>query len=255
MLQRPGQPRPFLFAMIIPVTSVDIRFAPGLWPAPQALCDRVPEIWGWLTAANPHLWDGRVLGVSGPGGEGPPVVGNGVLRGEAREDSFSAFLAWRHLGFPEIGVRNLFGSGVIVSADGALLFGVMGATTANAGFVYPPGGSLEPGDVRPDGQVDVLASLARELNEETGLDAAEARAGAMVAIFEGPRVSLARLFHFAEDAAALTARVRGNLERQEHRELADVVAIRTRDDLMAAGPYPPYAEELVDAFVAGTLTP
>ena len=50
--------------MIIPVNSIDIRFVPGQWPAPASLRDRVPEIWGWLSAKNPHLWDGRVLGVS-----------------------------------------------------------------------------------------------------------------------------------------------------------------------------------------------
>lgn len=239
--------------MIIPVTAIDIRFVPGQWPAPASLRDRVPEIWGWLSSANPHLWDGRVLGVSAPGGSGPPVVEGGVLRGEAREDAFSAFLTWRELGFPEIGVRNLFGSAVIVSADGALLFGLMGQTTANAGIIYPPGGSLEPGDVTAAGQVDVLGSIARELMEETGLDAAEARAGKMVAIFDGPRVSLSRLFHFAEDADALAQRVRGNLDAQAHRELADVVLVRSVAELEAAGPHPAYARELVAAFEAGTL--
>ena len=239
--------------MIVPVTSIDIRFVPGQWPAPASLRDRVPEIWGWLSSANPHLWDGRVLGVSAPGGSGPPVVESGVLRGEAREDSFSAFLTWRELGFPEIGVRNLFGSAVIVSADGALLFGLMADTTANAGIIYPPGGSLEPGDVKADGQVDVLGSIARELQEETGLLAADARAGKMVAIFDGPRVSLSRLFHFAEDAGTLAQRVRRNLEGQTHRELADMVIVRSAAELEAAGPHPPYTRELVAAFEAGSL--
>ena len=239
--------------MIIPVTAIDIRFVPGQWPAPASLRARVPEIWGWLSSANPHLWDGRVLGVSAVGGGGPPVVEDGVLRGEAREDSFSAFLTWRELGFPEIGVRNLFGSAVIVSADRALLFGLMGPTTANAGIIYPPGGSLEPGDVGADGRVDVLASLARELNEETGLEAAEAQAGTMVAVFEGPLVSLSRLFHFAEDAATLAARVRANLAAQAHPELADVVTIRSVAELEAAGPHPSYARELVAAFEAAQL--
>jgi 8-oxo-dGTP pyrophosphatase MutT (NUDIX family) len=239
--------------MIVPVTAVDIRFATGNWPVPEALRRQVPAAWARMSAANPHLWDGRVLGVSAPDGGGPPVVEDGVLRGVAREDSFSAFLTWRELGFPEIGVRNLFGSAVIVTADGALIFGVMGETTANAGLVYPPGGSLEPGDVGADGKVDVIASIERELTEETGLDAAEARPGAMVAIYDGPRVSLARLLHFADDSAALTARIRANLDRQEHRELADVVAIRSPADAKAAGPMPPYAQQLAAAFIAGRI--
>ena len=240
--------------MITPVSAVDIRLVPGQWPAPASLRERIPEIWGWLRAANPNLWDGRVLGVSARGGGGPPTIEGGVLIGEAREDSYSAFLTWRQLGFPEIGVRNLFGSAVIVTADRALLLGLMAETTANAGIIYPPGGSLEPGDVGADGQVDVLGSIVRELQEETGLDAAEARVGATIAIFDGPRVSLGRLFHFADTAAQLQSRVRGNLARQTDRELADVVVIRTVADLEAAGPHPPYVRELVEAFSMGKLS-
>ena len=52
-------------------------------------------------------------------------------------------------------------------------------------------------------------------------------------------------------ASALTARVRRNLEMQRERELDDVVAVRTRRELEAAGPYPPYVGELIDAFAAG----
>jgi hypothetical protein len=75
----------------------------------------------------------------------------------------------------------------------------------------------------------------------------------MVAVFDGPRVSLARFLHFADDSAALTARIRANLDQQEHRELADVVAIRSRADAGAAGPMPHYARELVEAFAAGRI--
>ncbi|HVX74232.1 MAG TPA: NUDIX hydrolase [Devosia sp.] len=239
--------------MIVPVTDVDIRFVAEPWPAPAALRAHVPAIWARLVAANPHLWDGRILGISGVGG-GPPRVEAGVLRGEAREDSFSAFMAWRELGWPEIGLRNVFGSAVLISADGAVLLGRMGATTANAGQIYPPAGSLEPADVA-DGRVDVFGSLARELGEETGLDAGEARAGATVAIFDGPRISVARALHFPVASAELAARVRANLERQVERELADIVVVRTRADLAAAGPFPPYVGELLDAFAAGRFTP
>jgi 8-oxo-dGTP pyrophosphatase MutT (NUDIX family) len=194
--------------MIVPVTDVDIRFVAEPWPAPAALRAQVPAIWARLVAANPHLWDGRILGISGVGG-GPPRVEAGVLRGEAREDSFSAFMAWRELGWPEIGLRNVFGSAVLISADGAVLLGRMGATTANAGQIYPPAGSLEPADVA-DGRVDVFGSLARELGEETGLDAGEARAGATVAIFDGPRISVARALHFPVAAGrARACRYRG----------------------------------------------
>jgi len=239
--------------MIIPIEDVDIRFVPEPWAVPQALRDRVPDTWVRLLAENPTIWDGRILGVSGVGG-GPPRVEDGVLRGEAREDSFSAFLTWRELGFPEIGVRNVFGSAIVISSDGGVLLGKMGEWTANAGQIYPAAGSLEPSDV-VDGHVRVFDSLARELTEETGLTVGEARVGRTVAIFEGPRISVARGLHFAETMGVLQARVRANLEAQQERELADVVAVRTRSELEAAGKFPPYVAELMDAFAGGHFNP
>lgn len=235
--------------MIIPIHDVDIRLVPEPWPVPRELRNKVPETWARLVAVNPKIWDGRILGVSGIGG-GPPRVENGVLRGEAREDSFSAFLTWRDLGFPEIGVRNVFGSAVIISSDNAVLLGKMGEWTANAGQIYPAAGSLEPGDV-VDGRVRVFGSLARELAEETGLSVEGAQIGQTFAIFDGPRISVARGLHFAASIDALQAEVRANLDAQSERELADVVAVRTRVDLEAVGPFPPYVGELMDAFAAG----
>ena len=237
--------------MIIPISDADIRFIPGPWPLPQSLRDQVPETWARLSAANPRIWDGRILGVSGVGG-GPPQVIGGVLRGEAREDSFSSFLTWRDLGFPEIGLRNVFGSAVIISSDNVVLLGKMGEWTANAGQIYPAAGSLEPRDV-VDGQVRIFDSLARELGEETGLCVENARIGKTFAIFEGARVSVARGLHFDDEIEVLHKRVRANLDAQVERELADVVAVRTRADLEAAGQFPPYVGELMDAFAAGSF--
>src|SRR5689334_6580908 len=114
--------------MIIPIHDVDVRFAPGPWPVPQALRDEVPATWARLVEANPHLWDGRILGVSHADG-GPPRVEDGVLRGEAREEAYSAYLTWRDRGFPEIGIRNVFGSAISISSDGAILMGKMAGWT------------------------------------------------------------------------------------------------------------------------------
>src|SRR5690606_20408313 len=109
---------------------------------------------------------------------------------------YSAFLAWREAGFPDIGVVHIFGAALIHSADGALIFGVMGSKTVNAGRVYPPGGSLEPRDVRADGVVDADLCIAHELDEETGLDVGMARAGQLLMVGDGPRIALLRQFHF-----------------------------------------------------------
>ncbi len=234
---------------VIPITGVDVRFVPGAWPMPEDLRASVAGRWAAMHEANPHLWDGRILGVS------PPVIGeDGVLRAEAREDAFSSFLTWREAGFPEMGIRNLFGSALIMSSDGAMIFGVMGEDTANAGLIYPPGGSLEPRDVMPDGRVDVALSTDIELMEETGLDSARARRGAMVAVLHGPRVSVSQAFHFDATAEELLAEIRANLDAQEHRELADVVALRRASDGAGSGTVMAYAAALLDAWQDGKIS-
>ncbi|CAN7513381.1 NUDIX hydrolase [Devosia sp. LjRoot3] len=215
---------------VLPINGVDIRFVPGAWPMPDDLRASVSGRWAAMLEANPHIWDGRILGVS------PPIMGDdGILRSEAREDAFSAFLTWREVGFPEMGIRNLFGSALIVSADGFLVLGVMGEDTANAGRIYPPGGSLEPRDVLEDGRVDVARSTEIELEEETGLKVADARLGNLIAVLDGPRVSVGRAFHFDATAEELLTEIRGTLDKQEHRELADVVAIRRASDAAGRG--------------------
>jgi 8-oxo-dGTP pyrophosphatase MutT (NUDIX family) len=233
---------------IIPIAGTDFRLVPGNWPMPDVLRAEVPAAWARLAARNPHVWDGRILGFT------PPVLGtDGILRAEAREDAYSAFLTWRDAGFPDIGTVHAFGTALIVSKDGALIFGVMGKHTVNAGRVYPPGGSLEPGDLRADGSVDVEGCIARELLEETGLDAGEAVPGPLLAIFQGPRLCISRAFHFDLGADDLVARIRESLDAQEHRELADVVACRTVEDGRRAGALADYAAAILEAVSAGRL--
>lgn len=234
---------------VIPIKGVDIRFVEGAWPMPDDLRASVASRWAEMLAANPHLWDGRIIGVT------PPVIGaDGILRAGAKEDAFSAFLTWREAGFPPIGIHNLFGSALIISSDDYLIYGLMGGDTANAGKIYPPGGSLEPRDVLPDGRIDVARSTEWELEEETGLDHAEARRGNLVAVLDGPRISIGQAFHFDATADELVTRIRANLDRQEHRELADVVALRRAADAEGRGQVMAYAAALLDAWLDGRIT-
>lgn len=236
---------------IFPVTKIDIRLVPGAWPLPQDMRAELPRFWQSAMAANPHLWDGRILGLTAPGG-GTVGVKDGKLQAEAREDAYSAFMLWRSRGFPDIGLCHAFVWALIVSSDDALIYGVMGGQTANAGRVYPPGGSLEPRDVLPDGQVDALRAIELELVEETGLVAGDAETGMTVVVLDGPRLSIGRVFRFAEPEADLLARIRANLAVQEHRELADVIAIRSPEDAERAGAVP-YAIAVARAFAAGEI--
>ncbi|WP_052715782.1 hypothetical protein [Devosia chinhatensis] len=234
---------------ILPINGTDVRLVPGTWPLPDAMRAAVPQTWARMKAAKPHTWDGRILGFT------QPVIGaDGILRAEAREDAYSAFLTWREAGFPEIGIHHVFGTALILSSDGALIMGVMGGDTVNSGRVYPPGGSLEPRDVTADGSVDAERCVTLELWEETGLRAEDAEKGPLLTIFEGPKLSISRVFRFPQDAESLVADIRANLEKQEERELADVVACRDVADAAAAGAVASYAAGLLDAISSGRVT-
>jgi len=152
-----------------PVTSLDLRCSGGGWSFEHTHREAIARHWDGVIAANPRLWNGRTLICTGA------EVKAGVFRAELAEIDYASFVA---------SVVNCFGVPAVFSADGALLIGVMGPTTLNAGKAYPPSGSLEPRDVRPDGSIDILGNMRTELLEETGLDLAEATPGAMAAIFD-----------------------------------------------------------------------
>lgn len=226
--------------MILPIDDVVLTLSPGRAAVDDDTRGRIAAHWATVVAANPALWNGTVFGVRAPGTVGGLRIEAGVLRGEAVEWDFASFLAWRDWGFPEIGLRNLFGSALVTSGDGALIYGVMGPRTANVGRIYPPGGSLEPRDRTADGRLDVFRSVDLELAEETGLAVGDAELAATLVAYDGPRVSVGRVLRFPGDADELAGRIRAFLAADADPELADVAVIRRAGE--AADPrFPPYA--------------
>ncbi|ODN70235.1 hypothetical protein [Methylobrevis pamukkalensis] len=211
---------------VAPIATVDLRLVSGSWTEDAALKARVAAHWAAEVARNPSLWNGSVLATRAPGRAGGLVLEAGVLRADAITMEFAGFVAWRDWGFPDLGFRNLFGSAVIQSSDGALFYGRMADWTANAGKVYPPGGSLEPRDLRADGTIDVIGSIETEMAEETGLAAAQAVVAGTYAVFDGPRVSVARHYRFRQTADELLAGIRAEIAGQRRSELSDMVVIR-----------------------------
>jgi GNAT superfamily N-acetyltransferase/8-oxo-dGTP pyrophosphatase MutT (NUDIX family) len=209
---------------------------------------RRPEIeahWAEACRANPYLWDGRTLKMT------DYRLRNGHLTGTLRECAFSAFLAWRDWGAPDLVTRNIFGSAIVRSADGALLYGVMSDKTANAGKVYPPGGNLDPEmDMAPDGRVDILGAIYRELEEETGLKADETRAGPLFTVFDGPRVAVALVLDVPEAAAPLRRRIIEHSRLSDEQELSDIRILRGPDDL-ATPDLVPFCRDLGMLLLAG----
>lgn len=219
------------------VSSLDFK-AGAEWDYPTQNATAIAEEWTRQTAANPALYDGRMLICVDWSFEG------GRLSGRLAEIPYAAFIHWRNTGCPDRTAANVFGSAVVMSADGAMIMGRMAAHTSNADLIYPFAGSLEPADVDASGTVQVRASAVRELAEESGLDAARATRGDPLAIRDGPRLSIAYLFRFPETADQLTAKIEAELARQVRPEVSEVVVVRGRSDI-DVGRMPGYTQALI----------
>ncbi|GGB36123.1 hypothetical protein GCM10011316_05340 [Roseibium aquae] len=195
------------------------------WAFEAANAAEIDAYFAGLQKQNPALWNGRTLKLVAFSFE------DGVFTGTCAETSFAAFLAWRDWGAPDLSSRNLFGSAVIRSRDGALLYGRMSASTANPGLIYPPGGGLDLDDVRPDGSIDIERSLLRELAEETGLAAAEVSPGDAYIVFDGPRIACARVLNVDADAVPLRERIMRFSISTHEQELSEVRIMRHPRDL------------------------
>jgi len=225
---------------IEPVSSLDLRLEARPWAFAEHERPRIDAHWRTLAAANPRLWNGEVLICT------EAAVVAGTLSARFAVTDYASFVAWRDWGWPDRSVRNCFGTPAILTADGALVYGVMGRHTSNAGLVYPPSGSLEPRDVTPGGGIDLEGSIAHELAEETGLDVAAAEAGPWLAVFEGQRLAIARTLRFDLSLAAIAERFAAHAGAQETPELSSLLAIRSTSQIDSR--MPGFAQDIVRFF-------
>jgi 8-oxo-dGTP pyrophosphatase MutT (NUDIX family) len=148
----------------------------------------------------------------------------------------ASFLAWRDWGFPDPTVINGFGMGALRCADGVFVLGEMGQHTANAGRVYFPSGTPDLDDICGCA-VDIPGSVAREVEEETGLTAADYRAdGHWYCVVSGAAIAIIRILEVAVSGEALRARIEANLARQTRPELSAIHLVRQISDLTPATP-------------------
>ena len=217
-------------AQIFRVARLEARIAPFDWDFAQTRAPEIAAHWAGMVAAKPALFDGRVL--LGHALKHRPDDG-GALRANYFETAFSAFMAWRDFGFPGDGVFNGFAMAALRAADGAFLLGEMAAHTANAGKSYFPAGTPDLDDVVGE-RVDLAGSVARELQEETGLDIDGAAVDPVWTIVRlGPRVACMRPVRLQADADEIVARVEKFLAREKQPELAGLRIVRGMSDLDA----------------------
>ncbi|MGB8398566.1 MAG: NUDIX hydrolase, partial [Bradyrhizobium sp.] len=138
------------------VTSFDLAVQPWAWPFAATRRAEIDAHFASQQRERPKMWNGRVLLGR------HPVFSGERFSASYFETDFASFLAWRDWGFPDKDVFNGFGMGALLSSDGAFVLGEMGQHTANAGRVYFPSGTPDPGDVRGD-KLDIDGSVGREV--------------------------------------------------------------------------------------------
>ncbi len=211
------------------ISTIEFRLERVPWPFASARAQDVEAHWARLVSRHPDLYNGRVLlmrdvnVVATPSGR--------RLEGRCFVAEYKAFLAWRDFGFPDRAISNAFAMAVLRSADGAFVLGEMGQTTANAGQIYFPAGTPEPDDL-VGGRVDLERSVRRELEEETGIRAAEITfEEGWTVVFQGQRIACMKTARSAHSAAELVARGASFIASEKQPELARLIAVSGVGDL------------------------
>lgn len=221
------------------IDHVALCVEPERWSYESENRAKIDKHWKKMQAENSTLHNGEVFMLTEWATE------DNRLEGVVRPASYASFLYWREQGYPETGARNCFGSSILQSREGHILYGRMAANTSTAGLVYPVGGSFGEEDVR-DGMLLVERNIARELEEETGLKPQDARREAgYICVEEGPRMSLAAKFVFDCDARELSRRICSHLETCDVPELDEVVIFRRRA-FARHHRMPPFARMLIE---------
>ncbi|RKE84395.1 NUDIX hydrolase [Rhizobium sp. AG855] len=226
---------------VVPVRGLDLRVDDAPHPLELAHADAIAAHWRDEQAANPALYNGRLIL------QREMQVDNGFVRAVGHEASFACFLWWRKQ-TEQLGACHLFGYPVLVAGDGALVAIEMAPHTANAGQVYFAAGSLDPSDVI-DGCCDLAGNMRREVLEETGLDLADAAADPVLyASYRPHKLTLLRVHRFAEPAESLVARIEHFARTVAEQEIARAVAIRSAD--RSANRYSPAMLPILDWYFA-----
>jgi len=224
------------------VTQLDLSVQPWSWRFAEARRVDIDAHFAVHQRNKPGIWNGRILL-----GRDPDFT-EGRFSARYFEADFASFLAWRDWGFPDKDVFNGFGMGALRCSDGAFVLGEMGQHTANAGRIYFPSGTPDLDDVNGSA-LDMSGSVAREVEEETGLTPADYRAGPhWDCVVTGAAIAMIRILDVDSSGEALQARIEANLARQQQPELSAIHLVRDVGDLTAAMP------RFVTAFIEAQST-
>jgi len=175
---------------------------------------------------NPAFFDGQVYVLRQLHRQLDAIVGTFSL------ERFSAFLFWRDGLGADLATLDGFATALVRSAEGHVLAGRAAPGTLNAGRVYLPGGFIDARDQRPDGTIDIDASVARELVEETGLAVTDlTRIPGYIVARHGRHCCFAIEYRSPLTAAALLERVQRGFAVATDGELSEVLTIGGLEEL------------------------
>jgi 8-oxo-dGTP pyrophosphatase MutT (NUDIX family) len=208
------------------IRHIDATLDASPWDYAERQRQAIDTAWAAATAANPALFNGRVLLMS----EGR--VTDETMTGRYRPVFYAEFLHYMRHGAPDGRTKNGFALAGLVASDGALVMGVMGAHTANAGKIYFPGGTPDLDDL-VDGRVDLTGSVRRELEEETGLRPVEVTFDADFWLYEDDkRLAFVKIVRTPLAGEALRRTILQRLAGEQQPELADIHLVRSAEDLL-----------------------
>ena len=209
------------------------------WAFAREQTEAIEAHWRKRLVTHPGYFNGVVYAMA-DGDTLGSAFEDGVFSAALVATDFKSFLYWKESGYPQAGIRDAFGSAILRSSEGHVLLGRQSAGNINAGQAYLPGGFIDQRDVAADGTIDIGASIARELEEETGLTAGEVQAEPGLRIITiGHQVSMAREFRSALGADELRALILSRIGVDAEAELMDMVIVRALADLSEVE-VPPY---------------
>lgn len=212
------------------VTQLDLQCDRWTWPFAVERRAEIDAHFADQQAEKPQLWNGQVLLGRNP------VFGEDRFSADYFETDFASFLSWRDWGFADSRVFNGFGMGALRGSDGAFVLGEMAAHTANAGRIYFPSGTPDLDDLK-DGMIDLAGSVAREVEEETGLTAADYSAvDRWDCVVCGAVIAIIRILNVDMPGEALRAKIEANLATHRFPELAAIHLVRGPCDFSPAMP-------------------
>lgn len=229
---------------VFSVPRVELRVLPDGHPVHLENAVEIRANWVREIAANPALYDGRMIL------QRRVSVRPGGIFSEGHLVPFSTFMWWRKQASRH-GAFHIFGYAVIATADDALVAIRMGQHTANPGLVYFAAGSLDENDI-VDAHCDMESNMRREVMEETGLDLRDAVAeGGYHATHLDRAVTVFRLYRFPWSAGEIVGRIERHMPVADDKEIAGAVIIRSADP--KAAPYHASMLPILDWFFGGRV--